>query len=39
VPVYWDNGPASNHSSGLFDRATGAQAYADVINAIVSAAK
>ena len=39
VPVYWDNGPTSNHNSGLFDRATGAQAYADVINAIVSAAR
>jgi endoglucanase len=39
VPVYWDNGPTSNHSSGLFDRATGAPAYPDVISAIVGATK
>ncbi len=39
VPVYWDNGSTANHSSGLFNRATGAQAYPAVISAIVSAAK
>ncbi|MYM22221.1 cellulase family glycosylhydrolase [Duganella sp. FT135W] len=39
VPVYWDNGPSSNHQSGLFNRATGAQAYPAVITAIVNAAK
>jgi len=39
VPVYWDNGYTTNHQSGLFDRATGAQAFPDVIAAIVNAAK
>jgi endoglucanase len=39
VPVYWDNGYASNHQMGLFNRATGAQAFPDVIRAIVNAAK
>jgi len=39
VPVYWDNGPASNHSSGLFDRSTGAQTFPDVVSAIVNAAR
>ncbi|HTM80705.1 glycoside hydrolase family 5 protein [Asticcacaulis sp.] len=37
VPMYWDNGPASNHSSGLFDRATATQAFPDTITAIVDA--
>jgi endoglucanase len=39
VPVYWDNGPTTNHQSGLFNRSTGAQAYPAVITAIVNAAK
>jgi endoglucanase len=39
VPIYWDNGYPANHQMGLFDRATGAQAYPDVISAIVNAAK
>lgn len=39
VPVYWDNGYSSNHQFGLFNRATGAQAFPDVISAIVNAAK
>jgi endoglucanase len=37
VPMYWDNGPASNHSSGLFDRAAATQAFPDTITAIVDA--
>jgi len=39
VPVYWDNGYPDNHQMGLFNRASGAQAYPDVIAAIVGAAK
>lgn len=39
VPTYWDNGYTDNHQSGLFNRATGAQAFPDVIGAIVNAAK
>jgi endoglucanase len=39
VPVYWDNGYTTNHQSGLFDRATGAPAFPDVVTAIVDAAK
>jgi endoglucanase len=39
VPIYWDNGYRDNHQSGLFDRATGAQGYPDVIGAIVNAAR
>ncbi len=38
VPVYWDAGAAtSNHSMGLFDRATGAQAYPEIVKALVGA--
>ena len=38
VPVYWDAGAAlSNHSMGLFDRATGAQVYPEIIQALVGA--
>lgn len=37
VPVYWDNGPMGNNSSGLFNRNTGAVADADAVQAIVSA--
>ncbi len=36
VPVYWDNGHTGNNGSGLFNRANGAQVYADAINAITS---
>ncbi|MDE2493729.1 MAG: glycoside hydrolase family 5 protein [Alphaproteobacteria bacterium] len=39
VPVYWDNGYTGNHASGLFDRATGAQAFPDTIRAIVDAVR
>ncbi|MFG6488463.1 glycoside hydrolase family 5 protein [Roseateles sp. BYS78W] len=39
VPMYWDNGYPANHQSGLFDRATGAQAHPDAIKAIVEAAR
>lgn len=39
VPMYWDNGPTSNHQSGLFNRSTGAQAYPAAISAIVNAAQ
>lgn len=39
VPMYWDNGYTSNHQMGLFNRATGQQAFPDVISAIVNAAK
>ena len=35
VPMYWDNGPTGNNSMGLFNRATGAQVYRDIIKAIV----
>jgi len=34
---YWDSGFTGNGGSGLFNRATGAQVYADAIDAIVSA--
>ena len=38
VPVYWDAGAATeNHSSGLFNRSTGAQVYPDIIKALVDA--
>jgi xylan 1,4-beta-xylosidase len=38
VPIYWDAGmPADPHSSGLFDRRTGAQVYPDIIRALVEA--
>ncbi|MDE2494129.1 MAG: cellulase family glycosylhydrolase, partial [Alphaproteobacteria bacterium] len=39
VPVYWDNGYTGNHASGLFDRATGAQAFPHTIRAIVDAVR
>ena len=37
VPMYWDNGPTSNHSSGLFDRSAARPAFPDTIAAIVEA--
>jgi aryl-phospho-beta-D-glucosidase BglC (GH1 family) len=39
VPIYWDNGPTTNHSMGLFNRSTGAQVYPSLIATIVGAAK
>jgi hypothetical protein len=39
VFVYRDNGPTTNHSCGRFDRATGAQVHAHVIDAMVNAAQ
>ena len=37
VPVYWDNGyGAADHGMGLFDRKTGAQAFPELIKAIVN---
>lgn len=39
VPVYWDNGVSANHGMGLFDRATGAQVYPQLVNTIVNASK
>ncbi|MDR7333790.1 cellulase family glycosylhydrolase [Roseateles asaccharophilus] len=42
--IHWDGGwdagaPTENHSSGLFNRATGAQVYPDIIKALVEAAQ
>ncbi len=39
VPIYWDPGSTGNHSSGLFDRKTGAQVYPALVSAIVDAVK
>jgi endoglucanase len=39
VPVYWDAGATGNHSSGLFNRSTGAKVYSSLITTIVNAAK
>ena len=39
VPVYWDAGATGDHTSGLFNRSTGAQAYSSLISTIVNAAK
>ncbi|CAM4025298.1 glycoside hydrolase family 5 protein [Roseateles saccharophilus] len=40
VPVYWDAGAArDNHSSGLFDRATGDQVYPAIVDALVNAVR
>jgi endoglucanase len=39
VPIYWDAGAATeNHSSGLFNRSTGAQVHPELIKALVDAA-
>ncbi|MBN1413720.1 MAG: cellulase family glycosylhydrolase [Bacteroidales bacterium] len=38
VPFYWDNGYTGDHAFGLFNRATGARVYRDIINAIMVAA-
>jgi endoglucanase len=37
VPVYWDNGYGGNGGMALFDRASGAQLYPGLIQAIVKA--
>ena len=37
VPVYWDNGYGGNGGLALFDRASGAQLYPSLIQAIVKA--
>jgi endoglucanase len=37
VPVYWDSGATGDNTSGLFDRATGAKVYGDIIDAVVAA--
>jgi endoglucanase len=39
VPVWWDNGYDANHQLGLFNRATGAQVFPDLVKAIVDNAK
>jgi endoglucanase len=39
VPVWWDDGYNTNHTFGLFNRATGAQAFPDLIATIINAAK
>jgi endoglucanase len=38
VPVYWDNGVTGDGGLGLFNRSSGAQAYPNIINAIVTSA-
>lgn len=35
VPVYWDNGPTTNHAMGIFNRTTGELVYPDILNAIM----
>ncbi len=37
VPVYWDNGGTGDHGMGIFNRSTGAKAYPDIVNAIITA--
>ena len=37
VPIYWDNGYTGDQSMGIFNRSTGAQAYPDIMNAIIQA--
>ena len=39
VPMYLDPGTTGNHSSGLYDRKTGAQVYPALVRAIVDAVK
>jgi endoglucanase len=39
VPAWWDPGYITNHASGLFDRSTGAQAFPELIKAIVDNSK
>jgi endoglucanase len=35
VPFWWDAGSTDNNGTGIFNRSTGAQAYPDIIKAIV----
>jgi endoglucanase len=35
VPMYWDNGYTGDNNMGIFNRSTGAQAYPDIIKALV----
>ena len=35
VPFYWDSGSTGDNASGLFNRSTGAQAYPEIIEAII----
>jgi len=35
VPIYWDNGFTGNHGMGLFNRATGAEVYPALIDAVL----
>ena len=37
VPYYWDNGGIGDDGMGLFNRATGEQAYSEIIDAIIKA--
>ncbi len=37
VPFYWDNGYTGNNGMGIFNRSTGAQAYRDIVKAIIGA--
>jgi endoglucanase len=39
VPIYWDAGATGDHTTGLFNRSTGAQVYPSVISTLVNAAK
>lgn len=39
VPVWWDQGYTANHTMGLFDRATGADAVPDLVKTILDASK
>lgn len=38
VPMWWDNGYPGDHEMGLFNRATGAQDFPDLIRTIASRA-
>lgn len=35
IPFYWDNGYSGNHGFALFDRASGATLYPDILSAII----
>ena len=37
VPFYWDNGGTGDLSMGIFNRSTGAQAYPEIVKAIMDA--
>jgi len=38
VPFYWDNGYTGDHGLGIFNRATGAQVYPDIVKALIDGA-